>query len=310
MRGRQIFRLGAAFVAALALAVLPGHATPQDSQGRYPSRTPQQMPMPNFEQAPGMPFGDFSWSDDPLSLQDAEAEPGWLGVAIEDVSADKAKELKLPAVRGVLIQNVDPNGPAAKAGLKAGDVITDFNGQQLQGTAQFRRMVRETPPGRNVQITYWRDGKSQTMSVELASRRPPRSRIANGLPAMPLIPRELPGNFMVPRTPVLGIAAMDVSGQLGAYFSVPDGEGVLVTEVKENSPAAKGGLKAGDVITEVNAKRVYDLGELRAQLGEDRDAKPVSLTVIRKGAKTSVSVEPEAPKRAQPRYQQMAGRHT
>jgi serine protease Do len=308
MKGRQIFRLGAAFAAALAFAVLPGYATPQDSQGRYPSRAPQQMPMPNFEQAPGMPFGDLSWFDDPLSLQ--EAEPGWLGVAIEDVSADKAKELKLPAVRGVLIQDVDPNGPAAKAGLKAGDVITDFNGQQLQGTAQFRRMVRETPPGRNVQITYWRDGKSQTMSIELASRRPSRSRIADGLPAMPMIPRGLPGNFMVPRTPALGIAAMDVSGQLGAYFNVPDGEGVLVTEVKENSPAAKGGLKAGDVITEVNAKRVHDLGELRAQLGENRDAKSVSLTVIRKGAKTSVSVEPEAPKPPQPRYRQLAGRHT
>jgi serine protease Do len=266
--------------------------------------------MPDFDQMPGMPFGDFSWLDDTFSLQDAEAEPGWLGVAIEDVSADKAKELKLPAARGVLIQDVDPNGPAAKAGLKAGDVITDFNGQQLQGTAQFRRMVRETPPGRNVPIAYWRDGKAQTMSVELASRRPPRSRIADGLPAMPRIPRELPGNFMVPRTPTLGIAAMDVSGQLGAYFSVPDGEGVLVTEVKENSPAAKGGLKAGDVITEVNAKRVHDLGELRAQLGENHEAKSVSLTLIRKGAKTSVTVEPEAPKPAQPRTQHMVGRHT
>jgi serine protease Do len=310
MKGRQIFRLGAAFAATLAFAVLPGYATQQDSQGRYPSRAPQEMPLPNFEQAPGMPFGDFSWLDEPFSLQDVEAEPGWLGVAIEDVSADKANELKLPAVRGVLIQNVDSNGPAEKAGLKAGDVITDFNGQQLQGTAQFRRMVRETPPGRNVQITYWRDGKSQTVSVELGSRRPSRSRIADGMPAMPMIPRGLPGNFMVPRTPTLGIGAIDVSGQLGAYFSVPDGEGVLVTDVKENSPAAKGGLKAGDVITEVNAKRVHDLGELRAQLGENRDSKSVSLTVIRKGAKMSVSVEPEAPKPAQPRTQHMVSRHT
>jgi serine protease Do len=310
MKGRQIFRLGAGLAAALAFAVLPGYATQQNSQARNPSRAPHEAPMPDFDQTPGVPFGDFSWLDDPFSLQDAEAEAGWLGVAIEDISADKAKELKLAATRGVLIQNVDPNGPAAKAGLKAGDVITDFNGQQLQGTAQFRRMVRETPPGRNVPITYWRDGKSQTMSVELASRRPPRSRIADGMPAMPRIPRELPGNFMVPRTPVLGIAAMDVSGQLGAYFSVPDGEGVLVTEVKENSPAGKGGLKAGDVITEVNAKRVHDLGELRAQLGENRDAKSVSLTLIRKGAKTSVTVEPEAPKPAQPRNQHMVGRHT
>src|ERR1700739_4073541 len=113
MKGWQIFGLGAAFAAALVFAVLPGYATPQDSQDRHSSRAPQQMPLPNFGQAPGMPFGDLSWLDDPLFMQDAEAEPGWLGVAIEDISADKAKELKLPAARGVLIQNVDPDGPAA-----------------------------------------------------------------------------------------------------------------------------------------------------------------------------------------------------
>ncbi len=76
MKGRQIFRMGAALAAALAFAVLPGYATPQDSQGRNPSRAPHEAPMPDFDQLPGMPFGDFSWSDDLLSLQDAEAEPG------------------------------------------------------------------------------------------------------------------------------------------------------------------------------------------------------------------------------------------
>ncbi len=103
---------------------------------------------------------------------------------------------------------------------------------------------------------------------------------------------------------------MDVSGQLGAYFNAPDGEGVLVTEVKENSPAAKGGLQAGDVITKINGKRVHDLGELRGQLGESRDTKSVSLSVIRKGVETSLMVEPEQPKRPLPRYEAMRNRRS
>jgi len=307
MTGRQILFSGAVIAAALAFAALSSHAAQQDSDTYYSvPGVPAPAPDPSFQQTPGVPVSEFGWMSAPGFPQDAEEEPAWLGVSIGDVSSDKAKELRLPAARGVLIDHVDPDGPAAKAGLKGGDVITTFGGEQVQGAAQFRRMVRETPPGRAVPITFWRDGKSQTMSVELEPRPRPRSRFAEGLPAMPMIPYPLPGNFLIPRAPVLGIAAMDVSGQLGVYFNVPDGEGVLVTEVKENSPAAKGGLKAGDVITEVNKKRVHDLGELRAQLGENRDAKQVSLTVIRKGAQTSVTVEPQAPKPAPTHMQTMS----
>ena len=310
MTGRQILLSGAVIAAAVAFAALSSHAAQQDSDIYSVPGVPVPAPDQSFQQVPGAPLPEFGWMSAPGFLQEAEEEAGWLGVSIGDVSSDKAKELKLPAVRGVWIDHVDPDGPAAKAGLKGGDVITAFGGEQVQGAAQFRRMVRETPPGRAVPITFWRDGKSQTMSVELELRPRPRSRFADGLPALPMMPHPLPGNFLVPRAPVLGIATMDVSGQLGAYFNVPDGEGVLVTEVKENSPAAKGGLKAGDVITEVSAKRVHDVGELRAQLGANRDAKQVSLTVIRKGAPTAVTVEPEAPKPPQPRYQPMGGRRT
>jgi S1-C subfamily serine protease len=96
-------------------------------------------------------------------------ETGWLGVTPEDISADRAKELKLSAARGVYVSEVEKDSPAEKAGLKSGDVITEFNGQHVEGVTQFRRLVRETPPGHSVAIVVTRDGKSQTLNATLST---------------------------------------------------------------------------------------------------------------------------------------------
>jgi len=90
-----------------------------------------------------------------------DGESGWLGVGVDEVTAERAKELKLPAERGVLVTEVQADSPAAKAGLKVNDVITEFNGQRVEGTAQLRRLIRETPSGRTVQLTIWREGRTQ-----------------------------------------------------------------------------------------------------------------------------------------------------
>jgi serine protease Do len=96
-------------------------------------------------------------------------ETGWLGVTPEDISADRAKELKLSADRGVYVSDVEKDSPAEKAGLKSGDVIMEFNGAHVEGVTQFRRLVRETPPGHNVSIVVTRDGKSQTLNATLST---------------------------------------------------------------------------------------------------------------------------------------------
>jgi serine protease Do len=286
---------------AMAIAVAPGHSAQQDASGA--ASAAGDVPDVAQESA-GQASGQTREMMRPRREMFAQRgdDFGWLGVAIEEVSSAKATELKLPAVRGVLLQEVNPDSPAAKAGLKAGDVIMQFDGQRVEGTVQFRRLVRETPPGRTARITLWRDGKSQSTSVELA-RAPEREglRWLEGM-RMPNMQRmhrmpgmAMPGFMRMRPTPTLGISALDVSGQLGTYFKVPDGQGILVTAVNKNSPAAKGGLAAGDVITKVNDKRVRDISELRQQLREDRAAKSVSLALIRRGAETTVSVEPEQP---------------
>jgi serine protease Do len=232
----------------------------------------------------------------PPAIGDAQMpETGWLGVAIEEVGAQKAQELKLPGVDGVLVTEVGADSPAAKAGLKIGDVITDYAGQRVEGGVEFRRLVRETPPGRTAKMTVWRDGHSQTISAEIG-----KNESSNRENLFQSMMRRFgnPGPNMFgfgaafPATPVLGITGQDLSGQLGKYFGAPDGEGILITNVESNSPATKAGLEAGDVITKVDGDRVRTSGELRDHLRVKRDAKTVTLSILRKGTEMSVNVEP------------------
>src|SRR5437870_12133381 len=89
----------------------------------------------------------------------------YLGIGGMDVTPDRVKALSLKEERGVEISSVDEDGPAAKAGLKPGDVVLEFNGTPVQGTVQFQRMVGEMPPGRQVKLTVWRNGASQTLTA-------------------------------------------------------------------------------------------------------------------------------------------------
>jgi serine protease Do len=256
-------------------------------------------------------------------------ETGWLGVTPEDVSADRAKELKLSSARGVYLSEVEKDSPAEKAGLKSGDVITDFNGQHVEGVAQFRRLVRETPAGRTISVTVWRDGRSQTLNVTLgnfedqiqnqfgSSFRVLQPRLNLNIPDRQLVVPSEPraftfampdvenwgsgegwgaGNvFRMSPTPTLGVSAESLSGQLGMYFGAPDGEGVLVREVNSGSPAEKAGLKAGDVIVKIDGDRVRTVNEMQSRLREKREAKTVQVTVMRRGSETTVTVEPNKP---------------
>jgi serine protease Do len=261
-------------------------------------------------------------------------ETGWLGVSPEEVSTDRAKDLKLSPARGVYLEEVEKDSPAEKAGLKSGDVILEFNGQRVEGVVQFRRLVRETPPGHTVALSVWRDGHAQTLNVTLATVNEQFGRQFNlnlnspnfafnmpemnmtPMPAMPAMPEVAPfpqgsfsfrtpggqpgGVFIIGNTPTIGISSQNLSGQLGSYFGAPDGEGVLIENVQSDSPAEKAGLKAGDVITKLDGNRVKTIGELQSQLREKREDKTVQLTIVRKGSEMTISVEPNKPKATAP----------
>src|SRR5262249_40538026 len=118
------------------------------------------LAVQNMEGMPGAEVEDLK------VLLDGEA-PSWLGIETREVTSEVVQELKLPAERGVVVSRVSPDSPAAKAGLKEKDVITEVNGQRVEGSAQFRRMIHEIPAGRSAQLTVWRDGHAQTLSATL-----------------------------------------------------------------------------------------------------------------------------------------------
>lgn len=277
-------------VAMLALAALPGTLRAQQAEalrGRLAEA-----------QALGQAFGDGE-----TQFLLAEDDQGWLGIGIDEVTADKAKELKLSAERGVLVTEVEADSPAAKAGLKANDVITEYNGQRVEGTTQFRRLVRETPAGRPAQITVWRDGRAQSLTAQLGDMNEHiRTRVRA------ITPKDFNFRFDMPQInvfgmsssrPMLGIGAEDLSGQLGSYFGAPDGEGILVREVNTGSPAEKAGMKAGDVIMKIDGERVRTPADLREKLRDKREKKTVAVGLIRKGSEMSLNVEIEQPKPAE-----------
>ncbi len=230
----------------------------------------------------------------------------WLGVETQEVNAEKAKELKLSGEHGALIGKVLSDSPAAKAGLKENDVVTEINGQRVEGTAQFRRMIREIPAGRTVQLSVWRDGKQQSITATLGKSEERHKALmkvspqtfAFRVPEMPEIP-DVPsfawnGRFLG-GNPRLGIDAEDLSGQLGSFFGAPDGEGILVRSVNSDSPAEKAGVKAGDVITTFNGERIRSTSELREKLARVEAGKTATLGVLRNKSNVTVTVELPAP---------------
>jgi len=230
---------------------------------------------------------------------------GWLGVGVSEVSSEKAKSLKLPEERGAVLGKIVPDSPAAKAGLQENDVVLEINGQRVEGVDQFRRMIREIPSGRTVNLTVWRGGRSQNIKVTLGRQDAGKMKVLPELPksfsfSMPelKVMPDLSGldhlrtfTMVSPGHPLLGIDAESLEGDFGRFFGAPDGEGVLVREVFAGSPAAKAGLMAGDVITSVDGARIHSASELREKLLTKKEDKAIQFGVLRNKTEMSLSVE-------------------
>lgn len=204
----------------------------------------------------------------------APATVSYLGVGLQEINSDRAKELKLPEEAGVEITSVDPNSPASTAGLKTGDVILQYNGQRVEGIEQFSRMVRETPPGREVKLQVFRGGSTQTVTAKIAQTSPRMSLV------FPTQPPQLafPPKITLPLSPTLGIQGEAVEGQLADYFGVR--EGVLVRSVAKGSAAEKAGIKAGDVITRLDDNRIATPADITSHI-RGRRGQSVSVVLMR-----------------------------
>lgn len=192
----------------------------------------------------------------------------YLGVWIWQVDAARARELRLPEVAGVEITLVRPGSPAEAAGLRPGDVVVEYNGRRIEGQEQFSQLVRDTPARSTIKLRIFRNGASQIVSAKIdsipASERP--GNVIGPRPdSLPQPERQdVPRSLMTWRSPMLGVDAEPLFGQLATYFGVR--EGVLVRSVIQGSPAERAGIKAGDVITQINRHPVTTPAEITAQL--------------------------------------------
>jgi serine protease Do len=213
----------------------------------------------------------------------------FLGVGIQEIDSDRAKQLKVPGAGGVEVTRIAPDSPAEKAGIRTGDVVTEYNGERVEGMDQFSRLVRETPAGREVKIGIVRNGAPQTLTAKIVSRPAISGQL---IPAPVQEPFEfrfpdMPQSRMTWRSALLGIEAEALEGQLADFFGVK--EGVLVRAVAGGSAAERAGIKTGDVIVRVNDAKVATPAEISAHLRGLR-GRPVSIVVVRDRKEINVTL--------------------
>jgi S1-C subfamily serine protease len=224
-----------------------------------------------------------------------------IGVRLSDVTAEDMKTLKLTKLEGALVEGVNPNSPASTAGLRDKDVVVEFDGERVRSAGHFSRLVSETPAGREVAMAVMRDGRRTVLRIvpeaqergwfdprfgevmesgewreQVEHARRAAREIGRNIPEVMESMREgMPG----PNRARLGVSVQPLSGDLAEYFGVKSG--VLVASVVTDSPAAKAGLKAGDVITAINGKAVATSRELVTALPAGDASQDITLTVVR-----------------------------
>lgn len=258
------------------------------------------------------------------------AEPfvgSYLGVQTQEVTKENFAKFGLREVRGVAIEKVVKDSPAAQAGIKDGDVIIRFGGEEVTSVFKLTRLLNEVAPDHQAKITILRGGAESELTVTLAKRD--TTQLQNGgfspenfnFPTIPEYPRSpmSPDGALLPIPPIvgdgdnvfvyrgntnrqIGVSATSLTKQLADFFSVANGDGLLINNVRENSPAAKAGLKAGDVIVDADGKPVKNNADLIRTINDKKDG-DVTLTIVRDKTRQTIKVSPEISKDASAPFQ-------
>ncbi len=233
------------------------------------------------------PHGDtgdsWSWG---YGSEEGGGGSSYLGVDIADVSPERLGALKLKEEHGAEVTMVDQDAPAGKAGLHEHDVIVSLNGTAVESAAQLRRMIKETPAGRVVNLGISRDGQPMTVKVQLADRHKSMTWDPK-MPELPKMPMPTLPDFDLPVSVVVvhsglrsGLMVENITEQLGDFFGVKGGNGVLVRSVEKGSRGDKAGFHAGDVVVKVNGQPVHDTSDFTHAL-RSSPSRAAAVTVMR-----------------------------
>ena len=303
------------------------------------AQTPAPPPTPDAPSiavAPGEPATAFS-----LYFTGGS----FLGVHTEDINNENMGRYGVREARGVGITQVAKDSPAEKAGLRKDDVILRFEGDSVTSVRKLTRLVSEVAPDQSVRLSISRGGSEQEVAVTMGKRKNAFNTLhgfeglkgmegfkslkelqglneLKGLEGLKSLP---PGNvwrwegqgpggdsmvWAFGNSRRIGVSTMQLTKQLADYFEVAQGSGVLVTSVADDSPAAKAGVKAGDVITAIDGEKVDASGDVSRAINKKKDG-DVTLTIIRKKDQRTITVTPKAAEPgATPRVRGISGADT
>jgi membrane-associated protease RseP (regulator of RpoE activity) len=256
-------------------------------------------------------------------MHSRSSNQGYLGIDIREITDEQISQLKLKEARGAEIVGMDHDGPACKAGLQMHDVILQMNGQTVEGVDQLRRMLHDTPVGKQVSFVISRDGQQRTVTAQLGKREEVEKEAWEKHYTVPEPPETSSaytprgGNSFFPPSKTTGAkgshtilgttmlvsssytgAKLEVMGpQLAEFFGAQGSAGLLVRHVEPNSPAADAGLKAGDVVVKVNALDVSSANDWSKTIHENR-GKPVNVVIIRERKEQTITLTPDEKKRS------------
>lgn len=244
-----------------------------------------------------------------------DGDGAYLGIQTAEVTKENFAKYGLREVRGVIVEKVMEGSPAEKAGLQNGDVIVRFNNEEVTGTRKLTRLLGEVAPDHQVRLTVMRDGTEREIVATAGKRPMPRFEEGNfgwNLPNAPDFPRNFPQVPRIDRMPRMetlppgapeqpfvfgfgsgrriGVSVNPLTKQLSEHFGVTNG--VMIAEVRADSPAAKAGLKAGDIIVEVDGKEVKGEGDLIRAIAEKKEG-DITLTIVRDRNRQTIRVTPE-----------------
>ena len=215
-------------------------------------------------------------------LKKGKVTRGYMGILPQELTPDMAKEFNISNGHGVLVAQVEPNTPAAKAGLKVGDVITEVNGNSVEDANSFRLQVANFSPGSTVHLKVARSGQTVEVPVTLSEYN---MEANNGA-----------GEGVVPgageKGALRGVSVQAITPELRSQLQLPEGtSGVVITEAEDDSPAAAAGLQSGDVIVQVNHHAVNTVAEFNKAVSGGA-SKESTLLLVKRGAGTRFVIVP------------------
>lgn len=230
-----------------------------------------------------------------VRVKTPDEHSGWLGVSIQDMTRRLAKAMDVKTSEGALVNSVVDESPAEEAGVKDEDIIVEVDGKKITDADDLREVVRAITPGTKVNVVVMRKDEKKTLATTI--RKQPRSRSYSysytppSIPRIPRMPRRPMDIHIFSNISHLGLTISSLNKQLGKYFDAPDGKGVLVQEVEEDSKAEKAGFQAGDIIIRIGKETIQNVDDVTDALGDYKEGEKADVEVIRKGTKKTLAFE-------------------